>query len=206
MIAAAAAMVGPIFIAVWAIVAELKLRRFRAFSHASEVISEDDKAELDKWDARLAQTSQRMEAILTAGAARGVHKRADGWFDDKSPGAHELNGELQELAHERARLVASRSAFTDRLAARRESWLEARAGVISARVALVVFVCSFAFITGGHLILHDVDLHDADMNLPVLMFGARQDSVDRMIAAATSTVVAAVAVLITRSIARKSLA
>jgi hypothetical protein len=199
-VVAAVAVIGPFVIAGLTIFAELRARGYRSASRASQLVSSDEKAELNRWEMRISVIEQRAQAIENAGWARGLPRRADGWFDARNSDGRELNHQLEALAAERANVGASYEALRDQLTARMNSWLSARTGLIGARVALVVFVGIFTFSTVGRQ-----DGHGTGLTLPLLMFGSGSDGADRMAANAVATMTAGLALWMAKSIAKRAL-
>jgi hypothetical protein len=200
-VVAAVAVIGPFFIALWAIIAELNAKRFRSGSRASQLISPSEKAKLAQCEAQLDQVDQQASAILHAGLARGLPTRSDGMFDARNSEGRELNYRLEALSDDRARWTESRDALRDQLAERTEGWLKARAGVVGTRVGLVAFVSIFTLMTASRLSEHGLAL-----TMPLLMFGSGTDGADRIVASGVATVAAGLALWMARAIARAALA
>ncbi len=200
LIVAAVAVVGPFFIAGLAIVSEFRARRYRSASRASQLITREEQAELDRLETQVAAIDHRAQNIEREGWSRGLPRRTDGWFDGRNGDGRDLNYRLEALASERASASAACEALKDRLGARMDGWLGARAGVIGARTGLMVFVALFTVLTASRL-----SEHGGALTLPLLMFGSGADGGDRMAASAIATVAAALALWMARSIAKSAL-
>jgi hypothetical protein len=200
MVIAAVACVGPFFIAIWAIVAELRAREFRSAGRASQLISEDERLELGRWETQLSQIDQRIGIIHHHGSAQGLARRTDGWFDERNGDGRRLNQQLQILFDERGRVAQSAELLKNKLARRMENWLTAHTSVIGTRVGLLVFVSIFAAMTVNRL-----NANGADWTLPTLMFGSGSDGSDRLVASAVATAAAVLTLWMAKLMARASL-
>ncbi|WP_041373543.1 hypothetical protein [Phenylobacterium zucineum] len=197
---AAIALIGPFVIAGWAILAELKARRFSQGRRASDLISPAEAAEIGAWELRLRALEDEAAAIEQDGDGRGLARRADGLFDARSTEGRSLNLELEALAREHALSSSGLEAVKARVAGRMGDWLKARSTVIGTRAALVTFAGVFAVMT-----LSRLNETGVAFSVSTLLYGSGADGGERILASAVATAAAAAALLIARSSARASL-
>lgn len=199
---AAVAVIGPFLIAGWMVVCEHRAWRYRHASRPSQLITAQERAQVEACQAQVDHLEAQISELLNHGDNIGFQRRdADGLFDARNTGARDLNRRIEDLAYRRAEAQATLSATREPLAARMDGWTLARSRVVGARFALVTFVTGFI----GILMVGAQDSGQA-LTLSGLMFGSGADGGERLLASGVATLAAGVAAWIGGSITRASIA
>ncbi|WP_332660871.1 hypothetical protein [Brevundimonas sp.] len=190
------AVAGPLALAIWCIFSELRARAHRGVRSVHEVLDPNERTELENAEALLDHFNDEIERSVGYGLRSGFSQRADGMFDARRIKARELNYLLESLQAKRNDAQLRYDEVQRRLGGRMSRWLNARAGLVGSRTALITFVVVFVAVvasTGGNL------------SLSSLLFGEPGAGSTRMTASFTAMAVAIVAMLIARSTTRASL-
>ncbi|KQP45385.1 hypothetical protein ASF31_09435 [Brevundimonas sp. Leaf280] len=191
------AVIGPLALACWCIIAELRALGHRGARSVHEVLTPQEQAELLWADRQLEDADVAVQRTIQSGLAAGLVTRADGMFDERKYAARNLNMVLQDGLLRQSSAMAQREAIYSRLGGRMDAWLNARAGVVGARAGIISFVVAFVIM---------VAVQDGSLQPAALLFGTGQDAASRLAASLTAIACAVVVLLITRSTARASLA
>lgn len=191
------AVLGPFALACWCIFAELRALAHRGAASVHDVLSDQEKLELNAAESRVRQLEAEYSQTLQRGVSLGFAQRQDGLFDARRPQARAMNAVLERLRLQHEHASARNDEVLSRLGGRMTAWLNARSGLIGARAALVTFVvCFVGFVAvgGGPLDLHS------------LMFGGAAADGSRLGASFGAMSVAVVVLLIVQATVKKSLA
>lgn len=191
------AVVGPIALACWCIIAELRALGHRGARSVHEVLTPQEQAELRWADRQLENADVAVQRTLQSGLAAGFATRADGMFDARKYAARDLNMVLEDHLLRRHSAMVQRDAIYVRLGSRMDAWLNARADVVGARAAIISFIIAFVVMVAAQ---------DRSLQPAALLFGAGQDAGSRLAASLTAIACAVVVFLIARSRTRASLA
>ncbi|WP_300578169.1 hypothetical protein [Phenylobacterium sp.] len=196
LLVAALAFLGPIVLAVWTILAELRAKSHKGAQTAREVLTDQERATLSKYEGRLEAIRREYGRLDRKGDMAGLARRQDGRFDARNVAARQLNAELGDLEARHAALQAEYDGVSNSLATRMEKWLNARARVVGSRAALLTFAIAFTVIVAAN---------GASLAPGALLFGTGQDGGVRTWASACAVVVAAIVYWTTASATKKSL-
>lgn len=201
LIVAAVAFLGPFAIAGWSIFSEIRARRFGGASRAADLISSSERARVTAFEAELAGLERLHADVYAEGDAEGLLRRVDTKrFDARNLKGRNLNQALEQVEAQYAEIAASRDGLKEDLEARINAWLAVRAGLVAARVALVIFIAVFVFSFVSQAPQAE------GFSVSRLMFGIDGDNAARIAASLGATITAGIFGWIGGAITRKSLA
>lgn len=191
------AVLGPLALAAWSVFCELRALFGKSANSMSEVLTDAEVAELDLVENDVDRVNRDINVQYQQGLAAGCIQRADGLFDERRYQARDINMALQGLLQRQNSLQGQRDVIRQRLAQRVSKWLDAKSSLFASRAALLTFVVTFAGFQiatgGGH-------------SISGLIFGEPGATSGRMSASLLAITLAIIAMLITRSTVRASLA
>ena len=200
LIVAAVAVIGPFFVAGWALFSEVRARRFSHIRNVDQLIPSDARAQLGRFESRLSRIDGEISRLYDRGLSAGLMRRADGLFDARATAARTLNDQLDRLGQQRAMVDLEMSAVKDGLGQKIDVWIRARSQLVGARAGLVVFVVLFVGLICGPL---------AGLSGPAtaaeVLFGGGEGGPNRILASALATAGAGLAMWIGTSINRASI-
>lgn len=98
---AALAVLGPLALAVWSVICELRARRYRHIKSLHDALTIDDQATLEQAERQLRHYEDRIQQAMHQGIASGFARRVDGLFDGRRSQARDLNATIEALQTQR---------------------------------------------------------------------------------------------------------
>lgn len=197
---AAIAIVAPLLLAVWVLVAEARAWPFRGRRRPSDLIDGAERANIDAAEAAIDRLETALAAQITVGDTQGFARRADGLFDARKPEARALNLELERLAGQIQAAREHLELVRRPLEVRLERYVAARSNLLAARTGLVTFVLVY-----GLTLALQMSNTGAPVTLVALLPGGRAPAEAQMLASLTGALVSAIAAWMARNQARASL-
>lgn len=195
---AALAFLGPLALAVWALICEVRARPYRHARSLHDVLSADEQAIMVRAEREVEHYDEEIARVMQRGLAAGFVRRADGLFDARRFQARELNTLIETLSANREMALRRLDEVQTTLGDKLGRWLNTMSSLAGARAGLVAFALSFISITA----LGGGSLGPADL----LFGGPGVDPGSRLAASLASVGIAAVAMFAAGSIRRSSLA
>ena len=96
---AALAVLGPLALAVWSVICELRARRYRHIKSLHDALTIDDQATLEQAERQLRHYEDRIQQAMHQGIASGFARRVDGLFDGRRSQAREMYSSMKMLGN-----------------------------------------------------------------------------------------------------------